>query len=120
MGTVVTVLFTIIALLLFLAFIVWDRRRLAKTASSQHSQAPLIRKSHGRALGFSGIALMTVVMALHELFYPRLPPFTGRWAFVHEFAHSVGPYGLALYWALLATAFALAALVSWRTAGRSP
>ena len=112
------VLIVLIALVLLLAFIAWDKRRIAKGASPDFSRGAMSRKSDGRVLGFTGIALMSGISAVSEFFNPRLPPFTGRWAFVYELAYAVGPYGLAIYWALLATAFALAALLSWRAAGR--
>ncbi len=115
------VLLTIIALVLLLVFIAWDRRHLAKSVPSERSgsQASLAPKSDGRALGYTGIALMVAVMAAKEFAYPGRPPFTGRWAFVYEFAHSFGPYGLAIYWSLLAAAFTLAGLISWRRKGRT-
>lgn len=112
------VLVVLIALVLLLVFIAWDKRRIAKITSPGFSRGATPRRSDARVLGFTGMALMCGVMAASEFFDPRLPPFTGRWAFVYELTYAIGPYGLFIYWALLATAFALAALRSWRISGR--
>ncbi len=108
------VLVVLIALVLLLAFIAWDKGRIAKSTSPGFSQGATPRRYDARALGFTCIALMCGIMAASEFVNPRLPPFTGRWAFVYELAYAIGSYGLFIYWALLATVFALAALRSWR------
>ena len=108
------VLVVLVALVLLLAFIAWDKRRIAKDTSPIISRGAAPSRSNDRVLGFTGIALMCGIMAASEFVNPRLPPFTGRLAFVYELAYAVGPYGLFICWALLAAAFALAALRAWR------
>lgn len=111
-------LVVLIALVLLLAFIAWDKRRIAKGTSPGFSRGATPRRCDARVLGFTGMALMSGIMAASEFVNPRLPSFTDRWAFVYELTYAIGPYGLSIYWALLATAFALAALRSWRISGR--
>ena len=106
-------------MVLLLAFIVWDRRRIANGKLPAFSPDDLPLRSNSRILGYTGIALMCGIMAVSEFVNPRLPPFTGRWALAYELAYTVGPYGLFIYWAVLAAAFGLAAIIFWHTAGRS-
>ncbi len=102
------------ALLALLAFIAWDRRRIANAEPAVPGKEKLRAGSNLRANGFAAVSLMAAVMALSEYLQPRVPPFTGRWSFVYELANTIGPHGLALFWAFLATAFVVAAVVSWR------
>ena len=102
------------ALLALLAFIAWDRRRIADAQPAVLGKERSRFGSNLRANGFAAVSLMAAVMALSEYLQPRVPPFTGRWSFVYEFAYASGPLGLVLSWALLAAAFAVAAVAAWR------
>lgn len=108
------VLVVLVALVLLLAFIAWDKRRIAKDTSPTLSRSAAPGRADDRVLGFAAIALVCGIMAASEFVNPRLLPFTGRWAFVYELAYAGGPYGLFIYWALFAAAFAFAALRAWR------
>lgn len=107
------------ALLALLAFITWDRRRIANVQPAVPGQEKSRYRSNLHANGFFAVSLMAGVMALSEYLQPHVPPFTGRWSFVYELAYAIGPFGLVLYWALLASAFAVAAVVSLRGGSRS-
>lgn len=113
------ILISIGALLALLAFIAWDRRRIANSQPTVLSVGKSRFGSNFRANGFAAVALVAAVMALSEYLQPRVPPFTGRWSFVYEFAYATGPFGLVLYWTLLAAAFAVAALAAWRAGSPS-
>lgn len=107
------------ALLALLAFIAWDRRRIANSQPAVLGGGRSRFGSNLRASGFAAVSLMAAVMALSEYLQPRVPPFTGRWSSVYEFAYSTGPFGLVFYWTLLATAFAVAAVAAWRAGSLS-
>jgi hypothetical protein len=115
----VAILIGIGVLLAVLAFIAWDRRRIANAQPAVSGEGKSRSGSNLRANGSAAVSLMAVVMALSEYLQPRVPPFTGRWSFVYELAYATGPFGLVLFWALLASAFAVAAVVSWRGGTRS-
>ena len=102
------------ALLALLAFIAWDRRRIVNSQPAALGKGRSRFGSNLRANGFAAGALMAAMMALSEYLQPHVPPFTGRWSFVYEFAYATGPFGLVLYWTLLAAAFTAAALSAWR------
>jgi hypothetical protein len=108
----VAFLISIGALLSLLAFIALDRRRIANAQLPVHDEVKSRTGSNLRANGFSAVSLMAAVMALSEYLQLRVPPFTGRWSFVYELAYAIGLFGLVLYWALLAAAFAVATVVS--------
>lgn len=107
------------ALLALLVFIAWDRRRIANAQHPVHSQGKSGTGFNLQANGFSAVSLMAAVMAISHYLQPRVPPFNGRWSFVYELAYAIGPFGLVFYWALLATAFAIAAVFSRRAGSRS-
>ena len=107
------------ALLVLLAFIAWDRRRIANPQPAVLGGGKSRFGSNLRANGFAAVALMAAVMALSEYLQPRVPPFIGRWSFVYEFAYATGLFGLVLYWTLLAAAFAAAAVAAWREGSSS-
>lgn len=113
------ILICIGALLALLAFIAWDRRRIANSQPSDLGERKSRFRSSLRANGFAAVSLMAAVMSLSEYLQPRIPPFTGRWSFVYDFAYATGPYGIVLYWALLAAALAVAAVAAWRAGPRS-
>ncbi len=107
------------ALLALLGFIAWDRRRIANAQPAVIGKEKLLSGTNLRANGFAAVSLMAAVMALSEYLQPSVPPFAGRWSFVYEFANTIGPLGPILFWAFLATAFVVAAVVSWRGGSRS-
>jgi hypothetical protein len=107
------------ALLALLAFIAWDRRRIANSQPNAIGEGRSRFGSNLRVNGLAAGALMAAVMALSEYLQPHVPPFTGRWSFVYEFAYATGPFGLVLCWTLLAAAFAVAALAAWRAGSSS-
>ena len=107
------------ALLLLLASIAWDGRRIANSQPAVLGEKKSRVKSNFRANAFAAVALLAAVMALSEYFQPRVLPFTGRWSVVYEFGYAMGPFGLVLYWTLLGAAFAVAAVAAWRAGSRS-
>jgi hypothetical protein len=106
--------FGIVALLALLAFIVWDRRRIANPSPVVDVITSHVGKLNLRANGSAAVSLMAGVMALSELLNPRLPPFTGRMSFVYETAYATSPYGISIFWFLLAAAFATAMVFARR------
>jgi hypothetical protein len=108
-----------IALLIgLLVFFIVDRRHLAQARDRPLSREIMEQgwrpSSITRWLPFAGIALIMAVMGVMELMQPKTPPFTGRWAFVFSAVYGLAPHAIALFWLVLAAAFALAAFLAWR------
>ena len=94
--------------LAFLAYMVWDRRRLGRPtagASSAHQGTGVQRRKI--TVGFS---LIAATMGVWEFVSPRAPPFSGRWGWLWTWAHShLGQGGIALIWLAISAALLAAA-----------
>lgn len=103
------------ALVVLLAFIAWDRCRIANAPPVVGARTNRGAGSNLRANALAAVSLAAAIMAVTELLQPRLPPFTGRWSFLYELAYGAGPFGLVVFWAFLAAALATAAVLAWRS-----
>ncbi len=104
-------------LLLALAvFIVWDSRRLRDKAPEPLARERLERGFLPRGVvpwhfhfGLSGVL---AVLAFIEWQSPSLPPYTGRWSWLHRAAFEVfGERGLFAWWLLLGVLMLVVGLV---------
>nr|WP_295077614.1 hypothetical protein [uncultured Roseateles sp.] len=115
-------LLLIAALVAFLIFIVWERRRaesgsvtpLPREALKNGWRArPLRRWKVNAALG-----LLLGVMAVVQWVRPTQPPFTGRLSPVMSFFHAqFGIHGVSYFWAAFAAAVLLIAVSQFRSDG---
>ena len=110
-----SVLLLLVFLFLLWGFIAWDRRRPASPVSDQSlakGWMPRLTKKWPLTLGLS---LCCFFMALAEWLQPDLPPFTGKFAFLAQYAHDCfGSVGLVYLWVMVAIGFLMAAAVQWR------
>lgn len=67
-----------------------------------------------KALAWLGLAACAVMGAVVEALQPSLPPFTGRWAWLHAWVHgALGVRGLSVLFAGMAAACGIAAWAYW-------
>ncbi len=104
--------------LVFVLFVIWDRRRPAKVVSREQMRRGFIP-------GFGTtwevklvLGLVALLMAYQEVVSPSAPPFTGRGSVVQSLAYSVfGSNGMAYIFSLFGALCLWAAYFSFR-AGR--
>ena len=109
------VILFLVSLLGLWAYVRYDQRQIRDTPAE-----PMDRKKlkHGYVPGLSvkwlGLAGASVLMAgscLLHVIDPAVPPFTGRWSWIHSLLYEMfGKYGTAISFGLLSLAFAWAAL----------
>jgi hypothetical protein len=107
------------SLLAMLVFLIWERRRSAKSPVTPLTRAALENgwrpKQTPKWRASVGFGLLFVVLALIEWRHPKSPPFTGRWSQVTSFFHTqFGTYGVAYLWAAFAVLLFLAAALQYR------
>lgn len=112
------VLLALSALVLFLGFVVWDRRRLQSGKVQPMPRRALSRGWRPTPLlvwpVYAGLALCAAVLGTVELYEPSQPPFTGRWPSLYASAHAtLGRFGVAYYWFGASALLCLAALAKW-------
>lgn len=112
------VLAGIALLLVLLAFVVWDRRRLQSgkviplpreaLAGGWKATPALVWPFH------VGVSLCAALVTAMELYSPSEPPFLGRMSSIYAAAHGMlGIYGVAYFWLAVTLVLLLLALVSW-------
>lgn len=105
-------------LILLLAFVVWDRRRIQRNKAEPLGRERLARGWSAKPL-FAwpmhlGIALCTATLTARELYSPSLPPFSGRMSGLYRAANNMfGEYGVAYVWLAITLALLCLAVASW-------
>lgn len=112
-------LILILLLLCFLAFFLWDRKRLSNPAVR-----PLPREQMEKGftpaavLGWPvwiGLGLISVTLAIAEWQSPSRPPYSGRWAWFNEAIYQAfGPNGNAGFFLVLGFVGIGYGLIRWR------
>ena len=69
--------------------------------------------------GHAGVALLAVIGSTQQFLTPSLPPFSGKWSFFNAaICAALGKYGLAMFWAVGALAFAGVAFSKYKAVAR--
>jgi hypothetical protein len=110
----------IAALVLFLAFVVWDRRRMQRAPTrALPRDAPAQGWSARPLLVWpvqAGLSLCAASLAVSELLAPSQPPFTGRRSWLYSSLHSqFGTFGIALFWLAICLVLLVLAFLSWHS-----
>ena len=109
------ILLFLACLLLLWAFIAWDRRRSAPPIAHQSLEkgwAPRPTKKWPLTLGLS---LCSFSMAFAEWLQPDMPPFTGKFSFLKQYAYDCfGSVGAAYLWGMVGIACLAGAAIQWR------
>ena len=110
----------IAALVLLLAFVVWDRRRLQRTPTRALPREALAQGWSARPLLVwpvqVGLSLCAASLAVSELLAPAQPPFTGRRSWLYSSLHSqFGIFGIAMFWLAVCLVLLVLAFLSWHS-----
>ena len=66
--------------------------------------------------GQLGVSLLCFIGAVSAAMSPTLPPFTGRWSFLHSALYAaLGAYGAAVFWGGLSVLFAVLAYSKYKS-----
>jgi hypothetical protein len=114
-----SVLFLLVFLLAFLAFIRWDRRRIDQSAADPDFRQKLQKgwniSQSAKYQGTAGVAAIAAVGATAEWLSPISPPFTGRWSWLHiAIYEALGTYSMAFVTTVVSLACALSAWSQWK------
>ncbi|WP_093382712.1 hypothetical protein [Variovorax sp. OV329] len=111
----------IVLLLCFLAFLLWDRRRLGN-AEVQPLSREQMKKGFAPSAALAwpvsmGMGVVGVTLAYLEWRSPSQRPYSGRWAWLHELVYQAfGPHGLAGFFAAVGVFLIGYGILRWRRA----
>ena len=109
----------LLLLLAFLAFVVWDRRRL-----ENEKVVPVPREVMDKGFSPSGLAkwklwagcsAIPAMLGASQLLDPMKPPFTGRWSWLESLLYfNFGPRGMGTFHCLVALGMLVVGFLAWQ------